>query len=52
MRDKRGGPIGRSVEWKSDDSSAATISAAGELVALAPGLTRITATLDDARATS
>ncbi len=49
-RDKRGRPIARSVEWQSEDSSTATVTSDGALVALAPGFARITAVLDDARA--
>jgi eukaryotic-like serine/threonine-protein kinase len=49
-RDKRGRPIARPVIWRSDDSATATVTPDGAVVALAPGFARITALLDDARA--
>jgi serine/threonine protein kinase len=50
VRDKRGQPIERRVSWQSDDAAIARVTAEGELVAVAPGFTKITATLDSARA--
>jgi serine/threonine protein kinase len=50
VRDKHGQPIDRLVSWQSDDASIAAVTADGELVARAPGFTRITALLDNARA--
>jgi serine/threonine protein kinase len=49
-RDKRGRPIARPVAWQSDDSSTATVTVDGVLVAVAPGFARINAVLDEARA--
>ncbi len=48
--DKRGQPISRSVAWQSADASIATVTAEGALIARQPGLTRITAAVDNARA--
>ncbi len=50
VRDKRGQPLERRVSWHSDDASIARVTAEGELVAMSPGFTRITASLDSARA--
>jgi hypothetical protein len=52
VRDKRGQPVTRTVTWQSDDSTTAAVDSDGNLVALAPGLARITATLDHARASA
>ena len=49
-RDKRGQPVFRPVTWRSADTSIATVTPEGELVARAEGLTRVVATLDDAQA--
>ncbi len=49
-RDKRGQPIDRPVTWQSADSATATVTAEGVLVALTPGFSRVTAVLDNARA--
>ena len=50
-RDKRGQPVLRPVSWRSADSSVATVTPDGELVARAEGFTRVVAVLDDAQAT-
>ena len=50
VRDKRGQPVSRPVIWRSDDPATATVDADGNFVALTPGLARIEATLDHARA--
>jgi serine/threonine-protein kinase len=50
VRDKRGQPLERRVSWQSDDAEIARVTAEGELVAVAPGFTKITASLDSARA--
>ncbi|MBA2459475.1 MAG: protein kinase, partial [Gemmatimonadales bacterium] len=50
VRDKQGQSISRAVAWQSADPSAATVSGNGDLVARAPGMTRVTAAADDARA--
>lgn len=42
--------VGRSVSWTSSDSAVASISAAGQLTALAPGSATITATCEGASA--
>ncbi len=49
-RDKRGQPVLRPVSWRSADSSIATVTPDGELVARAEGFTRVVAVLDDAQA--
>ena len=49
-RDKRGQVVSRPVIWSSGDASVATISSAGLLTPRSGGSTRITAELDEARA--
>ncbi|HYC33594.1 MAG TPA: Ig-like domain-containing protein [Gemmatimonadales bacterium] len=50
-RDKRGQRIDRPVKWESADPATASVEPDGALQALAPGLARVTAVLDEARAT-
>lgn len=50
VRDKRGQPVDGPVTWQSADSSKASVTPDGNLMALAPGLTRITAASGSARA--
>jgi len=49
-RDKRGRAVTRPVTWRSDDDSVVTVSLDGVLVARSAGTTRVTAELDEARA--
>ncbi|MGI9040140.1 MAG: protein kinase domain-containing protein [Gemmatimonadales bacterium] len=48
-RDKRGRPVSRPALWESSDPGIATVSEDGVMACLAPGSTRITALLDEAR---
>ena len=48
--DKRGWPVYRSVAWQSADPEIAAITPEGAIAGRAPGTVRITAGLDDARA--
>jgi uncharacterized protein YjdB len=50
-RDKRGQPVSRPVTWTSADTASADLSPDGVLVARATGFVRVTASLDEARAT-
>ena len=49
-RDKRGWPVPRSVAWQSADPGIAAVTPDGAIAGRAPGTVRITAVLDDARA--
>ena len=48
--DKRGWPVYRSVAWQSADTEIAAITPQGAIAGRAPGTVRITAVLDEARA--
>ncbi|MBA3521085.1 MAG: protein kinase, partial [Gemmatimonadales bacterium] len=48
-RDKRGRPVSRPPLWESSDPGIATVSKEGVMACRAPGSTRITALLDEAR---
>ena len=48
--DKRGRPVDRAVTWQSDDPSVISVTPGGALLARQTGFTRLTALLDDARA--
>ena len=48
--DKRGWPVYRSVAWQSADPAIAAVTPQGAIAGRAPGTVRITAALDDARA--
>jgi serine/threonine protein kinase len=49
-KDKRGWPVYRPVTWHSADTGVAVVTPHGTIAGLAPGTVRITAALDDARA--
>ena len=49
-RDKHGWPVYRPVNWLSADAHVAVVTPHGTIAGLAPGTVRITAALDDARA--
>ncbi|MDQ3136787.1 MAG: Ig-like domain-containing protein, partial [Gemmatimonadota bacterium] len=49
-QDKRGWPVPRAVTWQSADPAVAAVTADGAIAGRAPGTVRITAALDDARA--
>jgi len=49
-RDKRGWPVSRPVEWRSAEEEIAVVTPHGAIAGRAPGTVRITAVLDDARA--
>ncbi|HET9039119.1 MAG TPA: Ig-like domain-containing protein [Gemmatimonadales bacterium] len=49
-KDKRGWPVYRPVTWHSGDTAVAAVTPHGTIAGLAPGTVRITAALDDARA--
>ena len=49
-RDKRGWPVYRTVIWQSAESGIGAVTPRGTIAGLAPGTVRITAGLDDARA--
>jgi len=49
-RDKRGWPVYRMVTWESADPEVAAVTAHGTIAGRTPGTVRITAALDDARA--
>ncbi len=49
-RDKHGWPVYRPVSWLSADAHVAVVTPHGTIAGLAPGTVRITAALDDARA--
>jgi hypothetical protein len=48
LRDRNGNVIDRSANWSSSNEAAATIDAGGTALAIAPGITTITARSDDA----
>jgi uncharacterized protein YjdB len=48
--DKRGWPVHRGVTWRSADEAVAAVTPEGLIAGRAPGTVRITAALDDARA--
>ncbi|HET8836797.1 MAG TPA: protein kinase, partial [Gemmatimonadales bacterium] len=49
-RDKHGWPVYRPVAWTSADDRIAEVTAAGTIVGRSPGTVRLTAAVDDARA--
>jgi uncharacterized protein YjdB len=49
-RDKRGWPVYRPVNWHSADLAVAAVTPQGTIAGIAPGTVRMTAALDDARA--
>jgi uncharacterized protein YjdB len=49
-RDKHGWPVYRPVAWSSADARIAEVTAAGTIVGRSPGTVRLTAAVDDARA--